>query len=88
MAEAHFGSGRLDLALQHFERAVTLAGEIESLYLKAKALNGIAETVLHSRGPDAARIYWREAYDIFAQIGVPEAAAVEIRLQTLDASAS
>jgi tetratricopeptide (TPR) repeat protein len=88
MAEAHFGSGRLDFALEHFERAATLAGEIESLYLKAKALNGIAEIVLHSRGADAARICWREAYDIFAQIGVPEAEAVLIRMHTLDASAS
>jgi DNA-binding SARP family transcriptional activator len=88
MADAHFGSGRLDLALEHFERAATLAGEIESLYLKAKALNGIAEIVLHSRGADTARIYWHEAYDIFAQIGVPEADAVAARLRTLDASAS
>jgi DNA-binding SARP family transcriptional activator len=88
VADAHFWSGRLDFALEHYEQAAKLAGEIESLYLKAKALNGIAEIVLHSRGADAARIYWREAYDIFTQIGVPEAEAVKIRLQTLDASAS
>jgi tetratricopeptide (TPR) repeat protein len=87
-AEAHFGSARLNVALENYERAAGLAGEIESLYLRAKALNGIAKIVLHTRGPEAARIYWREAYDIFAQLGMPEAATVEIRLQALDAPAS
>jgi hypothetical protein len=37
---------------------------------------------------DAARIYWREAQDIFAQIGVPEAATVAVRLHALGESAS
>lgn len=86
IAEAHFGSGRLDVALEHYERAARLAGEIESLYLKAKTLHGVAEIVLRTRGPNAARIYWREAHDIFAGLGVHEAAIVEIRLQALDAA--
>lgn len=87
-AEAHYRSGRLDVALENYEKAARLAGEIESLYLRAKALTGIAEIVLHTRGPDAARIYWREAQDIFAQIGVPEAGAVAVRLHALGESAS
>lgn len=88
IAEAHFGSGRANVAMQTYEQAAKLAGEIESLYLRAKALNGIAEIVLHTRGQETARIYWREAHDIFAQIGVPEAATVEIRLHSLDVPAS
>jgi DNA-binding SARP family transcriptional activator len=88
IAEVHSGHGHLDLALQRFEQAAKLAGEIDSLYLRAKALNGIAEIILHTQGPQLARIYWREAHDIFAQLGVPEAAAVEIRLDTLDAPGS
>jgi DNA-binding SARP family transcriptional activator/tetratricopeptide (TPR) repeat protein len=88
IAEAHAGYGHLDLARQGFERVSQLAGEIESLYLRAKALSGIAETVLHTRGPQTARIYWREAQDIYAQLGVPEAKFIEIRLSTLDSSAS
>jgi tetratricopeptide (TPR) repeat protein len=88
MAQVHIGYGHLDLARQGFEQAARLAGEIESLYLKAKALYGIAETALHTRGPQTARIYWREAHDIYRQLGVPEAKIVEIRLSTLDSSAS
>ena len=76
------------MALESYERAAKLAGEIESLDLKAKALNGIAEIVLHTRGASEARIYLREAHDIFAQLGVPEAEIVEIRLQALDTPAS
>jgi hypothetical protein len=85
MAEAHFGSGRLDIALESYERAARLAGEIESLDLKAKALSGIAKIILRTHGADAARIYWREAHDIFEQLGDPEAAIIEIRLEALDA---
>jgi DNA-binding SARP family transcriptional activator/tetratricopeptide (TPR) repeat protein len=85
MAEAHFGSGRLDSALESYERAARLAGEIESLDLKAKALSGIAKIILRTHGADAARIYWREAHDIFEQLGDPEAAIIEIRLEALDA---
>jgi tetratricopeptide (TPR) repeat protein len=88
IAEAHVGYGHLDLARQGFEQAAKLAGEIESLHLRAKALNGIGETVLHTQGPQAARIYWREAHDIYVQLGVPEAKIVEIRLDTLGSPAS
>jgi len=86
IADAHFGSGRFDLALETYQRAARIAGETECLYVKAKATNGIAETFFHARNSEAARIYWREAYDMFAHIGVPEAATVEIRLNALDES--
>lgn len=88
MAEAHCGTGRLDAAVEIYGQVVRVAGEIESLYLRGKALSGMAEIALRTKGMDAARIYFREAYDIFAQLGVAEAATVEIRLNTLDASAS
>jgi DNA-binding SARP family transcriptional activator/tetratricopeptide (TPR) repeat protein len=88
IADAHFGGGRLGAALENYEQAARLSNEIESLYFKAKALHGMAETVLRMRGPGAARIYWREAHDIFAQLGAPEAATVEIRLDAIDTPAS
>ncbi len=88
MAEAYFGSGNLNVALEKYERTAKLSGEIESLYLRAKALNGMGEIAFRNRGRDAARIYWREAHDIFSQLGVAEAATVEVRLNALDVSAS
>jgi DNA-binding SARP family transcriptional activator/tetratricopeptide (TPR) repeat protein len=88
IAEVHYESGRLEDAFEEYEQIAVIAGEIESLYLRGKAINGMAEIALRTKGADSARIYWREAYDIFAQLGVAEAATVEIRLNTLDASAS
>jgi tetratricopeptide (TPR) repeat protein len=88
IADAYRGSGSYFAALEHYGKAGSLAGEIESPYLKAKALYGMAETVLRTRGHEAARIYWREALDIFGQLGVPEAATVELRLHGLSTSAS
>jgi len=84
IAGTHYELGHLDVAIENYEKVTKLAAEIESLYLRAKALNGIAEIVLRTRGSEAARIYWREAHDIFAQLGVAEATTVEIRLNTPD----
>ena len=46
-------------------------------------LDGIAETVFQIQGPGGARIYWHQALDAFGQLGVPEAEAVRLRLDTL-----
>jgi hypothetical protein len=73
MAGAHLGSGHFNAALESYERAAKLAGEIESPYLEARALSGIAEIMLRTCGADLARIYWREAYEAFAQLAGPAA---------------
>jgi hypothetical protein len=48
----------------------------------------LAETLFITQGPTAAKIYWREALDIFRQLGVPQAAIVELRLYGAGPSAS
>jgi hypothetical protein len=75
-------------AAENYEKAHRLAAEIEAPYLNGTALYGMAETLFITRGPAAAKIYWREAHDIFGQLGVPEAAIVELRLYGPDANAS
>jgi hypothetical protein len=74
-------------AAESYDRAHRLAAEIEAPYLNGKALLGMAETLWITQGPAAAKIYWREAYDIFWHLGVPEAAIVELRLYGSDGSA-
>ena len=81
IADVQRESGEPYDAIRDYEHAARIAGEIESCYLKAKALSGMGEAVLRTRGVEAARIYWREAYDIFEQIGAYEAAEVHVRLQ-------
>jgi len=87
IADAHSGSGSYSAALEHYGKARKLATEIESPYLKARALYGEAEILLRTHGLDAARIRWREALDIYSQLGVPEAALVELRLHGISTSA-
>lgn len=81
IADVQRESGEPYEAIRDYEHAARIAGEIESSYLKAKTLSGMGEAVLRTRGIEAARIYWREAYDIFEQIGAYEAAEVHVRLQ-------
>jgi tetratricopeptide (TPR) repeat protein len=80
MGDAHRGAGSYLDAFNHYDRARRLGREIEAPYQEAKALYGIAETVHRTQGVEAARIYWREAYEIFVRLGVPEAATLEILL--------
>jgi DNA-binding SARP family transcriptional activator/tetratricopeptide (TPR) repeat protein len=82
LATVHRGRGRYAEATEHYDAALRLARQIGDPYEEAKTLEGIAETTLRTRGPRAARIVFSQALDIFDRLGVPEAEAVRIRLET------
>src|SRR5712691_105029 len=84
MADARRGSGRYGEAFDHYHTALRMAREIGDPYEEAKVLEGIAETTLSTQGPHAARIVFRQALDIFEQLGVPEAESARIRIETTD----
>lgn len=88
LADAYRGLGSYGIALDNYSRAHRLAAEIEAPYTSGKALYGMAETLLITQGLGAAKIYWRQAHDIFSRLGVQEAAIVELRLHGLGATAS
>jgi DNA-binding SARP family transcriptional activator/tetratricopeptide (TPR) repeat protein len=88
VADAYRGSGSYSIAAQSYDKAHRLAAEIEAPYLSGKALYGMAETLFITQGLAAAKIYWRQALDIFSQLGVQEATIVELRLHGLGATAS
>lgn len=88
LADAYRGSGSYIIAAENYDKAHWLAAEVEAPYLSGKALYGMAETLLITQGLGAAKIYWRQAHDIFTQLGVQEAAIVEFRLHGAGASAS
>jgi DNA-binding SARP family transcriptional activator/tetratricopeptide (TPR) repeat protein len=87
MADTHRGSGRHQSALEVYQKALKLAREIEAPLMEAKALQGMGDTLLPMQGPETARIYWRQALDLYQQMGVLEATNMEIRLDTLGESA-
>jgi DNA-binding SARP family transcriptional activator len=85
IADIERGSGQCGEALNHYQTALTLAREIGDSYEEGKILEGIAESTLHTtRTPDAARIVFRQALDIFERLGVPEAESVKIRIEAMD----
>jgi DNA-binding SARP family transcriptional activator/tetratricopeptide (TPR) repeat protein len=84
LADVRRGSGQYGGALDHYRTALRLAREIADPYEEAKALEGIAEATLSTQGPYAARIVFRQALEIFERLGVPEAEAARIRIETTD----
>jgi tetratricopeptide (TPR) repeat protein/DNA-binding SARP family transcriptional activator len=83
VADAHRDSDCHDKAMSYYNDALKLAYEIEDPYQQAKILDGIAETMLRSGELNAARIYLRQAYDLYQRTGSVEAQTAEIRLQVL-----
>jgi DNA-binding SARP family transcriptional activator/tetratricopeptide (TPR) repeat protein len=78
------GCGLYGEAFDLYHTALKLAREIGDPYEEAKILEGIAETTLSTLRPDAARIVFRQALDIFQRLGVPEAESARIRIEALD----
>jgi DNA-binding SARP family transcriptional activator len=84
IADVCRASGRYGEALDQYHAVLRLAREIGDLYEEAKVLEGIAEATLSTRRPDAARILFRQALDIFERLGVPEAESARVRMETMD----
>ena len=84
IADVGRGSGRYGEALEHYHAALSLSREIGDLYEEGKILEGIAEATLNTQRYDSARIALRQALDIFQRLGVPEAEAVRIRMETIE----
>ena len=76
-------SGRYSEALGHYDTALRLSRQIGEPYEEGKILEGMAEATLSTLRPDAARIVFRQALDIFERLGVPEAESVRIRIETI-----
>jgi len=84
VADVLRGSGRYGEAFDHYHTALGLARQICDPYEEGKILEGIAEATLSTQRPDAARIVFRQALDIFERLGVPEAESARIRIDTIE----
>jgi len=85
IADVHVGVGEYPAAAENYRAARRIARQISDPYLEAQALSGMAHVTNLTKGHDAARILWRQAYDIFVQLNiVPEIEAIRIRLEAID----
>jgi DNA-binding SARP family transcriptional activator/tetratricopeptide (TPR) repeat protein len=86
IADVHRRCGHYREALDDYGAALWHARQIGDPYEEAKILEGVAEARAASRQPDTARIALRQALDIYERLGVPEAEAARIRIETVDMS--
>jgi tetratricopeptide (TPR) repeat protein/DNA-binding SARP family transcriptional activator len=84
IADALSGSGIYSEALERYGITLELALRTENILLKAKVLEGIAETRFRMRDLATARICLREALDAYRVAGVGEAERVGLRLAMLN----
>jgi DNA-binding SARP family transcriptional activator len=85
IADIYRSSGQYGEAFDHYQTTLRLAREIGDLHQEGKILEGIAEATLSTQGAAAARIVFRQALDIFEQLGaVLEAEALRIRIEAMD----
>lgn len=83
IGDAHRNSDSHEEAMRFYQDALKIIQEIEEPYLHAVILDGVAQTMLRTGQLSAGRIYLRQALDLYKASGAIEAAATEIRLQTL-----
>lgn len=85
LADVDAGTGRYPAAADGYRAARRLARQVDDPHLEAQAVSGIAHVTNLTKGHDAARIYWRQAFDLFSQLNiVPEIEAVRLRLEIVD----
>jgi DNA-binding SARP family transcriptional activator/Tfp pilus assembly protein PilF len=85
IADIEVSMGRYPAAAEKCETALRLGRTIGDPQLEAQALTSIAHVTTLTRGHDAARIYWRQAYNLFYQMGItPEIEAARLHLQPSD----
>ncbi len=85
---AYLGSGDGNIGLlqyaaakENYRTGHQLALQISDFSLQAQALKGMAEVMRLTQGPDTARNFWRQAYDLFDQLGiVHEVEFIRLRL--------
>ncbi|MEU8347258.1 tetratricopeptide repeat protein [Spirillospora sp. NPDC048832] len=84
LGEVLTSSGRYPAAVEHLRQAYDLSTEIDVPDERARALTSLGTALLHVKGSEAARHPWEKALQLMTRLGLPEAADLQARLQSLD----
>ena len=85
IADIRRGSGRYGEAFEHYHTALAAGqGDRRPVRGRPRSSRASPRSTLSTQRPDAARIVFRQALDIFERLGVPEAESARIRIETLD----
>ncbi|RCG22757.1 helix-turn-helix domain-containing protein [Sphaerisporangium album] len=80
----HQRLGDLEGALHHYEQGLRVAGTMESPQLRAQVLGHLGDVSEAIGDPLTARERWLEAYEIFRDLGHPQAADLRRKLRSPD----
>ena len=83
LAEIHCASGQFDQALIHHQAVLDADPEIAFPELHARALDGMAHVLVATGRPGQARECWRDAAELYASLGMPEADQIHEHLATV-----
>lgn len=83
IGDVHYASGHHLEALRTYEKSMPMARTNGDPYLLAQLWSRVAKTVEYLEGREAARIHWRHAHVLFAELGLPEADDIGLRLRGL-----
>ncbi|GIG90288.1 AfsR/SARP family transcriptional regulator [Plantactinospora endophytica] len=84
LADAHLDAGQHDRAGERYRQALALAGDVGHRHQEGNAHRGLGR-LLRDGDPGAARRHWEQALEIYAELGVPEAAELSALLAHLPA---
>jgi tetratricopeptide (TPR) repeat protein len=76
----HLFTGEHDDAARHFEEGLRLARKTDNPVLEAQVIAHLGDLYEVLRDPDAAAERWRQAYEILADLGHPQAADLRRKL--------
>lgn len=83
LGEVHRHLGEPDKSCQRFEEALHVAKETGNRYEEACAHDGAAQTQYECGNTHTATVHWRQALELFDDLGIPEGDRVRARLHTI-----
>ncbi|WP_433892853.1 BTAD domain-containing putative transcriptional regulator [Streptomyces sp. CA-111067] len=87
-ANTQFAARQFGLAMTMFKEALRTAEELGTPLAVGRALEGIGKVTEATKGAAAARSFFERAFDIYHQLGLPEAGTIRRRLDASGAAGS
>ncbi|MGH2771022.1 MAG: ATP-binding protein [Actinomycetota bacterium] len=81
LGNTHRDLALLEEAIDYYRAALAICREIEDRWGEARNLHLLGLVLEHTRGMDAARARWREALEIFTELGASEADKIRALLE-------
>jgi tetratricopeptide (TPR) repeat protein/transcriptional regulator with XRE-family HTH domain len=83
LGEVVHGAGRYVEAIAHHTAASKVAFDVDAPFQEARAHTGLGNAYLALDRPEQARVHYKQALELYEEMGVPEAGRVRSRLDAV-----